>query len=197
MIVSSESFPYINHSSLNLGGPLTVEFLQPYRIVIKNHGNVTKDRKLKARYFFTDSGDRDRFQSDVRGKDLEQSFDISTIECDASSKLTANETLTLWHGRYDDKPCSISFFINTDPQRHVEFLVWWFQSKIDTDPLNQMVVLRFARPGKRSKTPKTPSSPGRKPSFLSRKLSFGLPGKAYHRSLICMGLTRFKTAICH
>lgn len=197
MIVLADSFPYINHSSLNLGGHLTVEFLQPYRIVIKNHGNITKDRILKAKYFFTDSGDRDRFQSDVRRKDLEQTFDISTVECDTSSKLTANETLTLWHGRYDDKPCSISFFINTDPQRHVEFLIRLFQGKIDTDPRNQVVVLRFARPGKSSKTPRTPSSPGRKPSLFSRKLSFGLAGKAYRRNLICMGLTRFKTAISH
>lgn len=180
VIVSSDSFPFIKHSSLNLDGLRTVEFLQPYRIVIKAHGSVTMDRKLKARYVFSDSGDRDRFHSDAKREDLEQTFDISTVECDASSKLTANETLSLWYGRYDDKAASISFFINTE-QRHVQFLVRWFRTEIEPDPTRQAVMLRFARPGKDSKPPKTPSSPGRRASIFSNKFSLGQsssPGRA-------------------
>lgn len=82
------------------------------------------------KYMFTDRGDFENFQSEVRGKLLNASFVVELIEAGSSgvTGLALYEDLKIWEDV--DSGHIISFYINREREsRHVEFALAAFEKE--------------------------------------------------------------------
>jgi hypothetical protein len=153
---SETCYPYTWHSRWkNAHGPLEVDFTgtsaDAHSISFKGAPPIT----AMPKYVFTEPQDFKDFQSEVRGKQLEDTFEMRKVSSAASSRNgeATDQHLKIWRD-FLSQECSVSFYASAAPKpRHVEFPFNVFDQTAEPGgPFNLRLNFLVAAEPKRART---------------------------------------------
>jgi hypothetical protein len=129
---SEPCFPYTwhkrwqkDHNALEIGFKGTAP--EAHSISFKGAPAIS----AMPKYIFAERKDFEDFQSELRGKHLEATFDVSQITCASSSKNgeATDQHLKIWRD-FSSQEFSISFYASAIPKpRHMEFPLAMFDQQ--------------------------------------------------------------------
>ncbi|KAF1982390.1 hypothetical protein K402DRAFT_424657 [Aulographum hederae CBS 113979] len=165
------AWPYTKHSSLG-ESPLNLEFLpaEKHKFVVRTDG-MPQSYLVYPKYKFVIDKDLEKFQGDVRDKDLLKSFEIDIMKSKRPSTtgvVTSNEVVKLWRTRDYLQARSLSFYAPED-NRHREFPIRWFKDDVTKDQGKLSVQLDFIK--RKGSSNDVPGSPKRAGTFFRKKSS--------------------------
>lgn len=125
-----EVFPHTLHSDVgDRDSSLRVKFLQEDRLVLRKQDRVIYNSTGVAEYRFSSPEELQRFQEELRGKDLVYRFEFDKLRSKRSLAVEAeNQDLKIWRGRDPHRRHSLSFYGSKLEKRYLEFPVSWFDS---------------------------------------------------------------------
>ncbi|OAA53756.1 hypothetical protein SPI_09201 [Niveomyces insectorum RCEF 264] len=140
----ADIFPHTLHARHRpYGEPSDMElyltFLEPHRIrYVTSDNTLVHDDHVEVKYEFTTTEGSHRFQSDLRGQDLVDHFDLDVLWSDRDSRtdsfgsvrgIGSIQRLKMWRDRYTTYHY-LTFYANRTDRRYREYLVYAFDTEI-------------------------------------------------------------------